>query len=155
MPTRRHALALLLAAPSAGLIAAAWPRAAMAAEPEIFAVDGLAIRGTDPVAYFDGGGPVAGRPEDALMWRGATWLFANAANRARFEAEPERWAPSYGSYCAYAASLGYLAPTDPAAWTVHEGRLFINASLRARSLWSRDIPGNIAKGDANWPGILG
>ena len=51
-------------------------------------------------------------------------------------------------------SLGYLATTIPEAWTIYEGKLYLNASLRARELWLRDIPGNIAKGQANWPGIL-
>lgn len=124
-----------------------------AAEPEVFAVEGAAIRGIDPVAYFDEAGPVEGT--DRLMWKGVEWRFASPGNREAFEMDPMRWAPAFGGYCAYAASLGYLAPTVPEAWTVHEDRLYLNASLRARELWLADIDGNIAKGEANWPGILG
>lgn len=155
MLTRRRLLTAALAVPAAGAVTLAMPRRAMAAEPEIFSAGGLAIRGTDPVAYFDGNGPVAGSSEHSLMWKGTTWNFASAANRDAFEANPEQYAPIFGGYCAYAASLGYLAPTSPDAWTVYEGKLYLNANLRARELWLEDVPGNIAKGLANWPGILG
>lgn len=155
MLTRRRALASLLAVPAAGLALSAIPRRVMAAEPETFQTDGIAIRGTDPVAYFDGNGPVPGTSDHRLMWKGATWQFASADNMSAFETNPEAFAPVFGGYCAYAASLGYLAPTSPDAWTVYEDKLYLNANLRARELWLRDVPGNIAKGEANWPGILG
>ena len=151
MLTRRTLLGAAFAAPAATLLT----RPALAMEPETFAVDRIAIRGADPVAYFTDGGPVIGSADHALMWKGATWHFASAENMATFEADPERYAPAYGGYCAFAASRGYLAPTIPEAWTIHEDRLYLNANLRARELWLRDVPGNIAKGDANWPAILG
>lgn len=157
MPTRRQALSLLsapalLAAPA--LLGLA-PSAALAREPEIFAIDGVAIRGTDPVAYFTEGAPMAGAAAHAVARGGAEWRFATRAAREAFEMDPDRYAPRFGGYCAYAASKGYLAPTVPEAWTVYEGRLYLNANLRARELWLADVPGNIAKGEANWPGILG
>ena len=105
--------------------------------------------------YFTDGKPVPGLADHAVMWNGAEWHFATADNAARFEADPEPWAPLFGGYCAFAASRGYLAPTIPEAWTIHEDRLYLNASLRAQELWRGDIPGNIAAGHKNWPGILG
>ena len=141
----------LLAAPAVFLSG----QRARAAEPEIYMENGIAIDGSDAVAYFDNQGPVAGRAEHSLEWKGATWRFASAENAARFEAEPMNFAPEFGGYCAFAASRGYLAPTTPEAWTIYEGKLYLNASLRARELWLQDVPGNIAKGRANWPGILG
>lgn len=95
MLNRRHVLGLLAATP---LLA----RPAFAASPQVFAVDGVAIRGTDPVAYFDQMMPVAGKADHALMWNGAQWLFASAENMAKFVANPEAFAPQYGGYCAYA-----------------------------------------------------
>ena len=89
------------------------------------------------------------------MWKSAVWLFASAEAMATFEGNPEAYAPAFGGYCAYAASRGYLAPTIPEAWTVHAGRLYLNASLRARELWLQDVEGNVAKAAANWPAILG
>lgn len=129
-------------------------RPVLAASPDIFAVDGLAIRGTDPVAYFTDAMPVAGSPDHTLMWRGATWQFASVANRAAFEADPTAYAPQYGGYCAYAASKGAVATTVPEAWTVHEGKLYLNYSTSVRGIWSQDVAGNIALADANWPSIL-
>tara|TARA_R110002051_G_scaffold50724_3_gene97915 strand:+ start:32603 stop:33022 length:420 start_codon:yes stop_codon:yes gene_type:complete len=127
---------------------------ALAASPDIFAVDGLAIRGTDPVAYFKDQMPVAGDPEHRLMWRGATWHFASIANRALFEADPMAYAPQYGGYCAYAASKGAIAMTVPEAWTIYDDKLYLNYSESVRDIWRRDIPGNILLADGNWPDIL-
>jgi len=148
--TRRSTLGLVLAAPALALSS----KTAFAAEPEIYAEAGIAIDGSDPVAYFAENGPVPGAAH-SRDWKGATWKFTNAKNADAFAADPMAYAPQFGGYCAYAASKGYLAPTTPEAWTVYEGQLFLNASLRARELWLQDIPGNIAKGRANWPGILG
>lgn len=148
MLTRRSLLTALAAAPLL-------PRAALAREPQVFQTNGVAINRADPVAYFKGAGPVLAEATHAAQWNGATWHFASAAARDAFAGDPERYAPRFGGYCAFAASRGYLAPTVPEAWTVHDGRLYLNANLRARELWLQDIPGSIAKGEANWPGILG
>lgn len=151
MLTRRAILGIVAATPFVALNA----RMAMAMEPETFQSNGIAINGIDPVGYFTDGGPVPGSADHTLDYNGATWRFASAANKAAFEADPEKYGAQFGGYCAYAASLGYLAPTQPEAWTVFEDRLYLNANLRARELWLQDVPGNIAKGEANWPGILG
>lgn len=150
MPTRRSVLGLAAVLP---IVLAARP--ALAREPDVFTDGGLAIRGTDPVAYFTDGAPVAGSAEYSLDWRGAEWRFATADNLATFEADPERYAPAYGGYCAWAVSEGYIAATIPEAWTIHEDRLYLNANLRIRRRWERDIPGHIARAEANWPGVLG
>ena len=147
MLTRRSLIGLLAATP---LLA----RPAFAATPEVYADSGFAIRGTDPVAYFRTGGPVRGSDAHMLMWRGATWAFTSAENMSAFEMDPEAYAPQYGGYCAYAVSQGYTASTDPDAWTIHEGKLYLNYSISVRSRWERDIPGHIAQADANWPGVL-
>ena len=139
------------------LAAAALPFAATAtraAEPPVYGLGGIAINGYDPVAYFDGNGPVEGSDEFTVDWNGATWRFASAANRDTFAAEPEKWAPAYGGYCAYAVSRGYTASTDPDAWSLYEGRLFLNYSKSVRLLWATAKASNVEKGDANWPGVL-
>jgi hypothetical protein len=121
----------------------------------VFQRDGLAIGGTDPVAYFTDRRPGAGRRRVCADWNGARWTFASAANRDAFAADPERYAPAFGGYCAFAASRGYLAPTIPEAWSIYEDRLYLNANLRARELWLAELPDVIAAGEANWPAILG
>jgi YHS domain-containing protein len=112
---------------------------------------GVAIEGADPVAYFTEGKAVEGSSDFAHEWMGATWRFVSAANRDRFAAEPEKYAPQYGGYCAWAVSQGYTAKIDPEAWTIVDDRLYLNYSKEVRTQWSADVPGNIAKGDANWP----
>lgn len=111
---------------------------------------GVAVRGTDVVAYFTEGRPVPGRAEFTHAWRGATWRFASAGNRDRFAADPDRFAPAYGGFCAFAVSEGYTAPIDPNAWRIVDGRLFLNYSRSVQQRWERDIPGRVARADANW-----
>jgi YHS domain-containing protein len=111
----------------------------------------VAIEGTDPVAYFTEGKPIAGSSEFEHEWMGATWRFASAENRDLFAADPEKYAPQYGGYCAWAVSQGYTAKIDPEAWSIVDDRLYLNYSKDVRTQWSEDIPGNITKGDANWP----
>lgn len=151
MITRRAALGLFATAPVAYALTSNVVRAK---EPEVFQ-NPTAINGYDPVAYFTDGKPVEGSAANQVDWNGANWHFATAENAAEFLKDPETYAPVFGGYCAYAASKGYVAPTVPEAWTIHEGKLYLNFSLRAQELWREDIPGNIEKGLANWPGILG
>ena len=151
MLTRRAALSLIATAPAALTLTS---RAAFAAEPAVFQ-NPIAINAIDPIGYFTEGAPTPGSADHEVMWNGAAWHFASAENAAKFEAEPEAYAPVFGGYCAFAASRGYPGPTVPEAWTVYEGKLCLNARLRVRELWPEDVPGNIAKGLENWPGILG
>ena len=127
---------------------------AAAIDPVFSTYLGGAIRGYDPVAYHTEGKPVAGKRAHRVEWKGTTWSFASAENKARFEADPEKYAPRYGGYCAWAVSQGYTASIDPDAWSIVDGALYLNYSLGVRDQWSGDIPGNIAKGNANWPKLL-
>ena len=127
---------------------------ALALDPVFSTYLGGAIRGYDPVAYHTEGKPVAGKRAHRVEWKGATWSFASAGNKALFEGDPEKYAPRYGGYCAWAVSQGYTASIDPDAWSIVEGKLYLNYSLGVRDQWSHDIPGNIAKGDVNWPKLL-
>jgi YHS domain-containing protein len=114
---------------------------------------GSAIEGYDPVAYFEEGKPVEGDSEHAYEWMDATWYFASAENRDLFAADPEKYAPQYGGYCAWAVSQGYTAKIDPQAWAVVDDKLYLNYSLDVQKQWQQDVPGNITKADANWPDI--
>ncbi|MCB2135328.1 MAG: YHS domain protein [Rhodobacteraceae bacterium] len=138
----------------AGIALTSVARAAWAASPDVFAAKGLAIGGYDPVAYFKAGRPVPGKSQFSLVWRGATWRFADADAMEAFEMNPKGYAPEYGGYCAYAMSKGAVAPTVPDAFTVYDGRLYLNYSLDVRTTWKQDIPGNVKKADAYWPEAL-
>lgn len=132
-----------------------WPATAALAKPrKVFATGGVAMHGYDPVAYFVDGRPVPGDPAVALKWGGAMWHFASAQHRSAFETDARAYAPQYGGYCAHAMARGAIATTVPEAWTVHQGKLFLNFSIAVRGLWRQDIPGFVRLADSHWPGAL-
>lgn len=117
--------------------------------------DRVAIKGYDPVAYFTQNRPVQGSAEFEYPWNGAKWRFASQEHRELFRADPEKYAPRYGGYCAYAVSQGKTADIDPDAWTVLEGRLYLNLNKDVQKLWEKDMKEYIRKADENWPRMLG
>ncbi len=126
---------------------------AMAIEQKVFTNGGYAINGYDPVAYLKEGKPVRGNPAIQTEWNGAVWLFSTEENKAAFLSAPEANAPQYGGYCAYAVSRNYTAKTDPEAFTVHKGKLYLNYSPAVASEWKSELEQNIVSGDANWPAL--
>ena len=116
---------------------------------------GLAIKGYDPVAYFEDGKPEKGNPAYQFQWKGATWRFSSAARRDAFAKEPVRYAPQYGGFCAYGVSEGHTAPIDPEAWTIIDGKLYLNYDKQVREDSKKDTKGRIQKADQNWPKLAG
>ena len=143
-------------APNASIDTTASEQASIEASTQlaIYVEDGVAIKGADPVAYFEQGAFVQGDNEFSYEWEGATWHFSSAENRDLFISQPEQYAPQYGGFCAWAVSQGATAPIDPTAWKIVEGKLYLNYDDKVQSRWQKDIPGNIAKADQNWPGVL-
>ncbi len=131
--------------------------AARAAEPPVYTglFSRLAVGGYDTVAYFTEGRPVEGDARFVVRHQGAEWRFASAEHRDRFAASPERYAPQYGGYCAWAVAQGYTASGDPQRWRIVDGRLYLNYDAEVQRKWEQDIPGFIARADRNWPGVLG
>jgi YHS domain-containing protein len=114
---------------------------------------GLALKGYDPVAYFKAGQPIEGKGEFTARHGGASYRFSNQANRDEFTASPEKFVPQYGGYCAYGVASGYKVGIDPEAWTIVDGKLYLNYSQSVRRRWREDIPGHIRKADAEWPAL--
>lgn len=113
----------------------------------------LAIKGYDAVAYGSGGA-LKGKPDYTYRWNGAVWQFASAENRTRFSRSPEKYAPQFGGYCAWAVSRGYTADVDPEVFEVVDGKVYLIYSKTVQVRWDQDVPGNIAKAEANWPAVL-
>jgi hypothetical protein len=120
---------------------------------EINDLDGPAIKGHDPVAYFTERKPVAGTERLTARYKDATFRFASIANRDAFLADPARYAPQYGGFCAYGAAGGYKADTDPQAWSIVGGKLYLNYSPRIQASWNQDQAGYIVKADRSWPTV--
>ncbi|WP_425259558.1 YHS domain-containing (seleno)protein [Rubrivivax sp. RP6-9] len=152
-PTRRRTLI-------AGLGLAGWWGcfASQAAQPQINTLNGgrlhVAINGYDTVAYFSAGKAVPGLEDLSLAWNGATWRFSSATNLALFKANPERYAPQYGGYCAYGVAQGYLVKVDPEQFTVRDGKLYLNYDAAVQARWSQDIDRHVSSADRKFPQLL-
>jgi YHS domain-containing protein len=112
--------------------------------------DGLALKGYDPVAYFTDGQPTKGADQYSFQWKGVTYRFASAENLQRLRADPEKYLPQYGGYCAYAMSIDRIADIDPGKWAIVGGKLYLNNNLFSQTLWSLNKSGRIASADSNW-----
>ncbi len=110
----------------------------------------VAIKGYDPVAYFLENKAVQGDQSLNAQWHNMTWYFHNKKHLNLFTTYPEKYAPQYDGFCAWAMTESRKAITDPEVWKIVNGKLYLNCSLTAYEKWSRDIPGNIKKADANW-----
>jgi YHS domain-containing protein len=124
---------------------------AYAVDP-VYTRDGLGLSGYDAVAYFSEGKPVKGSQQFEHQWDGVRWRFASAAHRDAFAAAPEKYAPQYGGYCAYAVSKNTTYASDPEAWKVVDGKLYLNANKDVKALWEKELPDVIQRADRNWPG---
>jgi YHS domain-containing protein len=139
----------------ASLALAGMPAVALAAQAPIYTApfSDVAVGGYDTVSFFTGR-PVKGNAQFQTTWKGATWQFANAADLAKFKANPTAYTPQYGGYCAWAVAQGRTAKGDPLQWRVVGGKLYLNYDAGIQSKWLTDVPGNIRKADANWPTVL-
>jgi len=134
-------------------VVAAGNLGAQEADPVNTTKEGLAIKGYDPVAYFTLSKAYRGKPDITYEWRGATWRFVNEEHRELFAGNPEKYAPQYGGYCAWAVSRGSTADIDPHAWVIHDDRLFLNLNGFIGTVFRLGIKGNVAKADENWPEV--
>ncbi|GAA4415694.1 hypothetical protein GCM10023187_46410 [Nibrella viscosa] len=116
--------------------------------------DGVILSGYDPVAYFTDNKPVMGSPDYQSRYDGATYYFASAEHKNLFDAEPAKYQPQYGGYCAYAVSVNKLRPIDPTIFQFVDGRLLLQHTKEAYDLFNKDTDGNTRKADTNWPGLV-
>lgn len=125
----------------------------LAQKSATFIHSGKAIRGYDPVAYFTEGKPLKGDEKLVYNWNNADWYFSSQTNLDLFKANPEKYAPQYGGYCAFGLSDGHKAPTDADAWTIENGKLYLNYNLQVRNEWAKEKKQRIEKADKNWPEV--
>lgn len=115
--------------------------------------EGRALNGYDVVSYFSETGPVPGLETITADHNGASWWFASEASREAFLADPSRYAPAYDGHCAFALADGRKVRSDPLAWQIVDGRLYLNFSPAIHRRWQSDIPGYLARSEANWPAL--
>ena len=154
MSLTKLAMAALVTATLAGSLAPA-----LAAD-EINVVPGLSIAGAplalhgyDPVAYFAEGAPARGSDALVHVHDGAAYRFSSQAHLDRFKADPERYLPQYGGFCAYGVSVGKKFDGDPNLWKIEDGKLYLNLNEQIYATFLEDVDGNVEKADGNWPEI--
>jgi YHS domain-containing protein len=113
-----------------------------------------AVGGYDTVAYHQNKKAIKGSKTHKTIWKGATWLFVSAENLRTFKGKPEKFAPAYGGYCAWAAGENKLVKADPTIFDLHNGRLFLNYNKKTRTDWKLDRKGMIKRGDSNYPRLI-
>ncbi|WP_111670554.1 YHS domain-containing (seleno)protein [Algoriphagus litoralis] len=132
------------------LILLTFQSVSFAQKSEIYLADNKAIGGYDPVAYFTEKKPVKGKEEFKVAYQGANWHFSSEANKKLFVANPEKYAPQYGGYCAFGVAGGYKAKTSPDAWTIVNDKLYLNYNLNVQKDWLKDRDSMIQKANKNW-----
>lgn len=113
-----------------------------------------AVGGYDAVAYFTEGKPVKGKSDFKTSYMGADWLFSSRENLAAFKSNPEKYAPQFGGYCAWAVSQGYTAKGDPNYWSIVNDRLYLNYNAEIQNRWDKNKQNFIAQANKNWPSVL-
>ena len=111
------------------------------------------LLGYDPVAYFILGQPLRGKPDLKANLPERTYYFASSENKALFDANPAKYEPQYGGFCSSGAAFAVKLGSDPTAWQIHEGRLFIFGDVLGQAAWQVDPAWNLAHGDRLWPVI--
>lgn len=124
-----------------------------AQKSEINIQNGKAISGYDPVAYFTESKPTPGKSDYKTTYAGADWYFSSAENLALFKKNPEKYLPQYGGYCAFGVAGGYKAKISPEAWTISDGKLYLNYNLKVQSDWLKEKEEMIQKADKNWDSV--
>ena len=114
---------------------------------------GVILKGYDAVSYFAAGGPVQGSSSYSVSHDGAVYWFASAANRDVFKANPGKYTPSFGGFCAMGVAMGKKLDVDPQLWRIVDGKLHLNVHKAAQTRWLEDVKGNLLQADKNWPGI--
>jgi YHS domain-containing protein len=115
---------------------------------------GIALNGYDPISYFTDGKPMKGDPTIEATYNGALYHFISQENRERFEKSPAQYAPAYGGFCGYAASVGKVRPANPLIWSIVDGQLIVQHTKGADELWQKDVAGNKARADKYWPALV-
>jgi YHS domain-containing protein len=114
----------------------------------------VALSGYDPVAFFTDSKPVNGSPSISSEYQGATYFFANEDHKNLFAANPEKYAPQCGGFCAFGVSVGALFPVDISTWQIRNGKLYLNLNQDILKKFNADFDANVAKADKNWPGLV-
>lgn len=126
---------------------------AKAQTSEIFAPDSIALRGYDVVAFYTEDKAITGSDKFIYNWKNVKWLFASAKHLALFKADPAKYEPQYGGYCAYGLARGYKAPTMADTWHIQDNKLYFNYNQKVKATWQKDQQRFIDSANRKWPEV--
>ena len=86
-------------------------------------------------------------------YQGVTYQFASKEDQAAFQADPAKYVPQYGGFCAFATSKGIKADIDPHAFAIYDGKLYVNYSDKALQAYQQDVKGNTENANHYWPEV--
>lgn len=119
-------------------------------QKEVYTTKAGAIKGYDPVSYFTENMPVKGEKDISYTWKGAEWHFSSTDNLDLFKADPEKYSPQYGGFCAYGVANGYKVKIEPDSWAIVDGKLYLNYDSGVQEEWNQDRGNYIKKADEQW-----
>jgi len=115
--------------------------------------NGVAIGGYDPVSYLTGK-PIEGKKQHLLIHKGITYYFASAASKSTFSAQPDKYEPAYGGWCAYAmGESGEKVRVDPETYRVIDGKVYLFYNFWGNNTvkdWSKDESRLKSSADRQW-----
>ncbi|WP_454781831.1 YHS domain-containing (seleno)protein [Legionella sp. WA2022007384] len=113
----------------------------------------VGAQGYDLVSYQQKSGPIRGSGNHVVFYQGIAYIFASTENKKTFTANPEKYLPAYGGYCAFGVASGHKVISDPLAWKLVDGKLYLNLNKQIQDIWVKNIPANIKKADEQWSKI--
>ena len=115
------------------------------------AYSGVAMGGYDPVAYHVVKNSQKGSPENSFNWQGVNWHFTSLENKNKFAIDPDKFAPQFGGYCAFAVSSGFTATSNAPFWSINNGKLNLFFDKGAKQKWLAQIEKKILlRAENNW-----
>jgi YHS domain-containing protein len=115
---------------------------------------GVALDGYDPVAFFSDNKAMNGDPAISAMHNGAKYFLASKENKVKFEADPQKYVPQFGGYCAFGVAVDALFPVDINTWQIKNGKLYLNLNPAVLKMFNEDFQGYVAKAEKNWPSLV-
>ena len=110
----------------------------------------LMLKGADVVAYFTQGRYQPGQATIKSVYEGVTFRFASAEHKALFDAQPAKYLPQFGGYCANGIAYAIPWGGDADTWRIVDGKLYIFGGRGSQEAFELDIPGNLALANRYW-----
>ena len=120
-----------------------------------YTLDGapLALHGMDSVALATLNAATPGVASHTVVHEGVAYYFSSEISAEKFAAEPQRYMPQYGGFCAFAVALGKKLDGDPRYADIVDGKLYLFVNAAVLEKYKQDPEGTLSKAAETWPSI--